>query len=428
VSEPSQKASSEDAATTGATSGVHLPALDGVRGLAILMVLLYHFVAQTTATNQFEATVNWVLGFGFLGVDLFFILSGFLITGILYDAQAGPDYFRNFYMRRVLRIFPLYYGVLAVVFFVVPAVPAFRGSEIASLREHQGWAWLYAVNVYLSIKGDWALSYIEHFWSLGVEEHFYFVWPFVVWFLAGKPRVLMRVALSVAVLALVARVWATHLGVSLVATTVLTPFQLDALLLGGFLAVWLRQPGGEAALKRAVAPMALGACALLLLQLGIHHLTESGLAVMRSLRYGAFHVLFASLLLQALAMPRTRFPASFFCSRPMVALGKYSYGLYVYHHFLSYYFAKHGTEFALARAVGSHTLAVALQAVGGIAASMAVAWVSYEFFEKYFLRLKRFWPSSRGPVAGRGRSTPASGTGAGHHVEASRARESSEPA
>src|SRR5262249_26439141 len=93
----------------------HMPALDGVRGLAILAVLLFHFVAQTTATNAFERAVNRVLNYGSLGVDLFFVLSGFLITGILYDAQSSPRYFRNFYMRRVLRIFPLYYFVLAVV-------------------------------------------------------------------------------------------------------------------------------------------------------------------------------------------------------------------------------------------------------------------------------------------------------------------------
>lgn len=83
----------------------------------------------------------------------------------------------------------------------------------------------------------------------------------------------------------------------------------------------------------------------------------------------------------------------------MIVLGKYSYGLYVYHHFLSYYFVKHGTEFALARAVGSHTFAVAIQAVLGMAASMAIAWLSYELFEKRFLELKRFWPSGRRPAA-----------------------------
>jgi peptidoglycan/LPS O-acetylase OafA/YrhL len=83
----------------------------------------------------------------------------------------------------------------------------------------------------------------------------------------------------------------------------------------------------------------------------------------------------------------------------MVVLGKYSYGLYVYHHFFSHYFGAHGTEFVIARTVGSHTLAVAIQAAGGLAASMVMAWMSYEFFESYFLRLKRLWPQSRGPAA-----------------------------
>jgi peptidoglycan/LPS O-acetylase OafA/YrhL len=106
-------------------------------------------------------------------------------------------------------------------------------------------------------------------------------------------------------------------------------------------------------------------------------------------------VLFATLLLQAVFAPASSLLARFFRSGPMTVLGKYSYGIYVYHHFLSYYLAKHGVEFALARAIGSHTLAVAIQAVGGMTISIAVAWLSYEFFEKHFLQLKRFWPSSR---------------------------------
>ena len=379
--------------------GGHLPALDGVRGLAILMVLVLHFVAQTTATSRYEAAVNWVLSYGLLGVDLFFVLSGFLITGILYDSRADPNYFRSFYMRRVLRIFPLYYGVLAVVFFAVPLIPALRGSEIASLREHQAWAWLYGVNVYVATHGGWgSLSYIEHFWSLAVEEHFYFVWPLVVWRLAPRPRILMRTALGIAVVSFAARVTASLSGLSPVAATVLTPFQLDALCIGGLLAVALRQPGGEAALRRAVWPLALAAASVLVLQFALHRFTDFGLELMRAIRLGVFRLLFAALLLHALFAPASSMAGRAFRSAPMTWLGKYSYGLYVYHHFLSYYLVKHGTEFALARAVGSHALAVVIQALAGMAVSMTVAWASYELVEKHFLRLKRFWPSAPKPA------------------------------
>jgi len=378
--------------------GGYLPALDGVRGLAILMVLVHHFAAQTTVTTRLEGVVTRALTYGALGVDLFFILSGFLITGILYDSRGQEGYFSRFYMRRVLRIFPLYYLVLAVVFFVLPLVPAVRDSSLGALREHQAWAWLYAVNIYLSIQGGWVLPYIQHFWSLAVEEHFYFVWPFVVWALAGRPRALMKVALATAAVSFLARAAASLWGVNAVAITVLTPFQLDALCLGGFLAVWLRQPGGQAAARRLMLPLAIAAAAVLAFQFGLHRYTDFGLSFMRAVRGGVFRLLFAALLLWALFAPREGLLGRFLGSAPLQMFGKYSYGLYVYHHFLSHYLMTHGTEFAVARWLGcSHGMAVALQAAAGIAVSTVVAWLSYELVEKRFLQLKRYWPSGRKP-------------------------------
>jgi peptidoglycan/LPS O-acetylase OafA/YrhL len=333
-----------------------------------------------------------LFSYGALGVDLFFILSGFLITGILYDSFAGPSYFRNFYMRRVLRIFPLYYAVLALVFFVVPAVPALHGSEIAGLGDHQAWAWLYGVNIYLAIHNGWVMSYIEHFWSLAVEEQFYLVWPLVVWLLAAKPRLFMASAVAVAVGSFAAGIVASLLGASAIVTTVLTPFQLDALAIGGFLAVYLRQPGGEAGVQHLVAPMALAGAGLLLLQFGARHLLEHA-NWLQALRGAAFHLLLAALLVKALVAPAPSGWSRFFRGRPMVTLGKYSYGLYVYHHFFSYYFTKHQTQLVLAALLGSDIAALVIQAVAGMGVSMVVAWLSYEYFEKFFLRLKRFWPS-----------------------------------
>ena len=223
---------------------MHLPALDGVRGLAVLMVLLFHFVGDVPPSGSVERMIVGVTKYGAFGVELFFVLSGFLITGILYDTHDGRYYFRNFYMRRLLRIFPLYYGVLALVFLVAPLIPRLRGPTLDYLLDRQAWAWLYAVNIYIARQGEWSFSYLNHFWSLAIEEHFYFFWPLVVFALARKPRVLITVSLAIALGAMLARLTGSLMGLSWWTTYTFTPFRLDGLALGAFLAVAARQPEG----------------------------------------------------------------------------------------------------------------------------------------------------------------------------------------
>ncbi|MGC4114786.1 MAG: acyltransferase [Myxococcales bacterium] len=368
-----------------------MPALDGVRGLAIGMVLLLHFVGNTIPTTAAEHAVVWATNYGAYGVDLFFVLSGYLITGILFDSRRSPRYFRNFYMRRVLRIFPLYYGVLAALFLVVPLL-AGPATALENLRQHQAWAWLYGVNVFDGLRGAYSLPYIDHFWSLAVEEHFYFVWPLVVWLLAARPRALMGVSLAVGLLALVTRAAASMAGVSPVTVFVLTPFRLDGLCLGAFLAILVRQEGGQVALRRWLRPVALTAGALLVATFAFNRFSEAGVDVLRPVRGSLILVLLAALLLRVLMASPDSPLARLFGSTPMTFLGKYSYGLYVFHHFVSYYFLSHQTEFAVAGWLGvSHSAAVAAQAAAGIAVSIAVAWASYHLFEKHFLKLKALW-------------------------------------
>jgi peptidoglycan/LPS O-acetylase OafA/YrhL len=374
----------------------HQPVLDGVRGLAVLMVLVFHFVGQMLPTNWVERVIVGVTKYGLLGVDLFFVLSGFLITGILYDAQSKPHYFRNFYMRRLLRIFPLYYGVLALVFFVGPLIPLLRGPTLDYLLDRQAWAWLYGVNIYLARHEEWSFSYLNHFWSLSVEEHFYLFWPLVVFLLATWPRALIAVSLATSVCAMLARLTAWLLGVSWWATVVLTPFKLDGLALGAFLAVTVRQPQGVERLVRALpCVVALAGGLLAMTFVWTVLVSRQGLELVGSVRSALFQILLACLLLWALIAPKQSATSRFFCSRSMVFLGTYSYGLYVYHHFISYYLTTNRTELDLARWLGSHGAAVALQATLGAVASLALAYFSYELFEKRFLRLKRLFQTEK---------------------------------
>jgi peptidoglycan/LPS O-acetylase OafA/YrhL len=378
----------------------HLPALNGVRGLAVLMVLVFHFVGQMLPTNSVERAIVGVTKYGLLGVDLFFVLSGFLITGILYDAHHKPNYFRNFYMRRLLRIFPLYYGVLALVFFIAPLIPLLRGPTLDYLLDRQAWAWLYGINIYLAGHEEWSFSYLNHFWSLCVEEHFYLFWPLVVYFLARRPQALIATSVAISLGAMLARIIGILMGLSWWATIVLTPFKLDGLALGGFLAVTARQPGGLEWLVRAlprVVAVVGGLVAVTFVWTVL--VSRQELELVGSIRAALFQVLLACLLVWALISPKRSATSRFFCSRSMVFLGTYSYGLYVYHHFISYYLTTNRTELELARWLGSHGAAVALQATLGASASLALAYLSYELFERRFLSLKRLFETAKEPAS-----------------------------
>jgi peptidoglycan/LPS O-acetylase OafA/YrhL len=362
-----------------------------------------HFVGDASPQNWGERVAVKAAGYGMLGVDLFFVLSGFLITGLLLDSKDRPHYFRNFYARRTLRIFPLYYTVLAILFLVLPRLTALPAS-LEEARRHQAWLWTYTANFFIAAKASWgALTYVSHFWSLAIEEHFYLLWPLIVF--SVRRETLERICIGVMIAALALRLALSLGGVSELSISVLTPCRLDTLCLGGLLAAVGRRSGGPGLLIQRSGPAALVLGGITLALSGWAAATQVGLPVLHPIRSTLFALFFGALTLMSVQDPLRSPVAHIFHSSWLRMFGKYSYGLYVYHGLISWRMHELGSEDRLTALLGSHSLGVAAQAVVGVGISLLISVLSYELFEKRFLALKRFFEAK--PAAARAASPAA---------------------
>ena len=219
-------------------------ALDGIRGFAVLWVVLFHATNSMGHSSPYVRAVLAVLHQGWFGVEVFFALSGFLITNILLESKAltARDYFAGFYWRRVLRIFPIYFLILALLALVPLAVDALQTPDWHRYIEKQWWFWLFGSNIVWAYYGtstpvlEFGWFELTHTWSLAVEEHFYLLWPLLVF-------VLNRRALWVAVASVFCVSVALHFTkFGPLATGLLdTPKHLTGLSLGAILAMWRPQ-------------------------------------------------------------------------------------------------------------------------------------------------------------------------------------------
>lgn len=373
----------------------HLPSLDGLRGLAILMVIAHN--VQLLEAPHMEGGVKaayFLLNIGWIGVLLFFVLSGFLITGILLDTLDRPHALRHFLTRRALRIFPLYYGALLVIFVLLPSL-GLQPDLYRAQAPYQGWLWVYLSNWTdpLGI-GPGALG---HFWSLAVEEQFYLFWPLLV-FAARTPAAVARVSVMLALAAMASRALMVHNGVDANVVYSWTHCRLDALALGALAAACWRIPACVAWLKSHVRSM-LAIVALLfvfggVLTRGFPRTSELGMAV----GYGVLALTFTALIALAVwhdrrASRSAPAPALAWWHRllrtaPLQGVGKYSYGMYVIHKPLhdllsiKVLAALNVPTAGLLLNAGLHVLAMMLL-------SFSAAWLSYHLFEVHFLNLKR---------------------------------------
>lgn len=367
------------------------PSLDGVRALAFLMVVEQHYLA---------------LPWGWSGVDIFFVLSGFLITGILFDSRDDLYRVRNFYLRRSLRIFPLYYGVFLVLLLTTPlmhwrwtwswlAWPLYLGNYLRFLHPYTyGSPW--AVVADAQIGGTRFPQYrlfLGHFWSLCVEEQFYLFWPWVVFFVRSR-RALLWICAACVVLVPLARAWGdSALSANMLKAEILyrvTPFRLDALLLGGLAALWYRGSQRDLMLRAAswVFWFCTAAVAIYLAQ-GILHNTFY-VAPSWQLTWGlSFIDLYALSLLLVTIQPGT-WLYRIFGWRPLRWLGRISYGAYVFHDMLDMPIKKF-TEGVVTPHIHSHFGGNLTGFLMALSFSCVTAWLSFRFFESRFLNLKDRW-------------------------------------
>lgn len=358
-----------------------LPVLDGLRGLAILLVLGAHLFPDAIAD------VGWA------GVDLFFVLSGFLITGVLLDGAQDPHRVRTFYVRRALRIFPLYYGVLIAFLVIVPLahisyfsdVPGHSSTWAVTTRE-LAWFWPYLTNWSIGVLRPHHPGPLSHFWSLAVEEQFYCVWPLVVW------RCSRRAAFGVAAGAFVGscalRVALVLRGAPYLTAYVLTPCRLEGLAIGAMIAIGIRSAGGLAGVRRAIALPGIVAGALLVgLFLWRGTLTNTDPWI-ETIGFAAIALVFGGLLVIAMSYAPVTLR-----SAPLCWAGTYSYGLYVLHPFVI-----RGLELGTKLEPGDAPFTITALVLSAVA-----AWISYRWYEGPFLRLKE-------------RLAPVSGPSAAYHI------------
>ena len=378
----------------------YLP-LDGVRGLAVLAVMLLHFTLFVPVGGTERFVSGW-LATGWIGVDLFFVLSGFLITGILMDTRDDPHHFRNFYARRTLRIFPLYYAYLALLFIVLPGLHAGYAMEHA-VDDRRFWLWTYLGNVLMARGWEGMPSHTTHLWSLAVEEQFYLVWPLLVF--AVRRRWLTALCVATFIGAILTRAYLATQGAA-AAAYVLTPARMDTLAAGSLVAVVLRQRGPDAVRLLGTSMLWSG---MFLVGVGtvwsFTHGTTQFLAPLdfgtEEFAYPGIALVFAALVAHIVTSAPTATIPKLFTNRTLRTLGKYSYGLYLIHvpirNIARLVIERRG---GLPSVWGSEIPAQIGVTVVGIAASFVLAYASWHLFEKQVLKLKGRFDSKVVPAPG----------------------------
>lgn len=363
--------------------------------MAILLVLFFHLnlLRSVTTEHALDGVASNLFSAGWCGVDLFFVLSGFLITRILYQAKESDRYFTNFYLRRTLRIFPLYYAVLVLTFFIIPHLPSMlipseKLDRWARVDVNPLWHWLYLSNFSTAMAGSWGHGILDVTWSLAIEEQFYLLWPWIVYKFDRKR--LLQVCGVIFVAALITRSLMTIADMNPIAIYVLTPARLDVLAAGAFVALAVAGKGGVRSLHPARRIWALTAAMWVGLILWRGSADNMDPAI-QTVGLSLVAVNLAALLAAVLSLSPTHWVTRIFSTGILRSFGKYSYAIYLAHLPLSALLRDtfYGPNQFLTVS-GSKLPGQLLFYMAAIALTYLVALGSWHLWEKHFLRLRTY--------------------------------------
>lgn len=344
-----------------------------MRGLAILLVVFYH---NFGFTNYFF--------FGWLGVDLFFVLSGFLITNILLNTLHSPDFLRRFYVRRALRIFPVYYLALFIFLVIFPSID-FHLSDLSYFLNNQVWLWTFLQNWLYIFNPPGNNLFLTHLWSLAVEEQFYLFWPFVI-LMVKKPKILFFIMLTLLLVVIGLRyvVWTFNLE-HLSYFNLYTFSRIDGICLGSMLGLF--RLFNRTSLKKLTPIIVFALAGFNFLFYFFNEKTQFTLPFLAIIGYTTFAVLFALLINEGVE-GNNRAINYIFNNRILKSFGKISYGLYVFHwpihlilmpFFLTWFSSFFDHQIFLLAISSSATTLI----------SIFISICSFYFYERFFMRLKK---------------------------------------
>jgi peptidoglycan/LPS O-acetylase OafA/YrhL len=369
----------------------YIKSLDGIRGFGIFFVLCYHYLRL----NDF----NWtILGFSWIWIQMFFVQSGFLITEILLESKDKPflTYAGQFYWRRMLRIFPVYFAYL---FAFAAAYLLFHKPDDFGQRAPYLFTFTYNYTRLIP-EIDFNSMWFIHFWSLAVEEQFYLIWPFVVYFLDEKKLriVIVTVIISIPLF----RFWFTDYILARGFTPEMageitygfTLSQFDAFMIGAAIPLFrlkekIKNPGRWALAALAIVLVAGFTNYALLSREGLDiHWSSLGISVamienyQHVWSYSLINILFALVILCLISDAYK----GVFDNAMLVGIGKIVYGMYIYHFAVLFAFSRIDRKF-----IHSFPVSFALAFI----TVFVLAYMSYYYFEKKFLALKNYWPALR---------------------------------